>query len=129
MVILVILYGDMLRLPHFQTFKQFIQRGLIFVIVLMHFPRPQKFHYHREVLLFFRCLVFQIKDQRQKKHGRRRIPERIVALAPFRRGGFKQVGHKPLHIIVILQIDKGIVTIAFLHVDQIQHPDVIAFRF
>ena len=37
-----------------------------------------------------------------------------------------QVGHKPLHIVVVPQVDKRVVAVAFLHIQKIQHPHLIA---
>ena len=54
------------------------------------------------------------------------IPKGIVGLTAFRRGAFEQVGHKPLHIVVVPQVDKRIVAVAFLHIQKIQHPHLIA---
>ena len=71
----------------------------------------------------------KIKNQRQQKHLRRLIPERVLRLTAFRCGILKQVRHKALNIIIIPQIDKRIVTVAFLHIDEIDHLDFIALRF
>ena len=40
-VIAVVFQGDMLRVPHFQTVKEFIQRRLKLVVVLPDFPGPE----------------------------------------------------------------------------------------
>ena len=61
----VILQGDMLRIPHFQPFKEDIQRGLVCLVVLPDFPGADHLHDHREVLLLRRGLVVQVEDERQ----------------------------------------------------------------
>jgi hypothetical protein len=38
----------------------------------------------------------------------------------------KEICHQALDIVVALQIDKRVVTMALLHIDQIKHFDVIA---
>ena len=116
----------MVRLPHLQPLKQLVQRRGVFVAVLPHIRRAQHLHDHREVLLVGRCFVFQIEDQRQQEHRCGRVPKGIVGLAAFRRGAFEQVGHKPLHIVVAPQVHKRVVAVAFLHIQKIQHPHLIA---
>ena len=116
----------MVRLPHFQPFKQLVQRRSVFVAVLPHIRRTQHLHDHRKVLLVGRRFVFQIENESQQEHRRGRVPKRIVGLTAFWRGAFEQIGHKPLHIVVVPQVDKRVVAVAFLHVQQIQHPYLIA---
>ena len=69
----------------------------------------------------------QVEDQSQKQHACRRVPEGVLALAALRRGGLKEVGHKPLHVVVIPQVHKGVVTMAAVHIQKVQHPDLIPF--
>ena len=88
----------MVGIPHFQPFKQLVQRRGAFVAVLPHIRRTQHFHDHWKVLLVGWRFVFQIEDQRQQEHRRGGVPKGIVGLAAFRRGAFEQIGHKPLHI-------------------------------
>ena len=116
----------MVRLPHFQPFKQFVQRRGVFVAVLPHICRTQHLHDHRKVLFVGRCFVFQIEDQCQQEHRRSRVPKGIIGLTAFRRGAFEQIGHKPLHIVVVPQVHKRVVAVAFLHVQKIQHTHLIA---
>ena len=61
----VILQGDMLRIPHFQPFKENIQRGLIGLVILSNLPGADHLHDHGEVLLLWRGLVVQVEDERQ----------------------------------------------------------------
>ena len=119
----------MLRVPHFKPVKQFIQRGLELLVVLPHLCRTDHFHNHREVLLIGRGLIVEVEHQRQKQHLRRLIPERVLGLTALGRGVLKQVRYQPLNVVVIAQIDKGIVAMAFLHVDEVNHLNVIAFGF
>ena len=128
-VILVILHGDVVGGTHFQPVKQLVQGGLVGIIVLPYLPGAEHFHDHGEILLIFRRFVPQVKYQRHEEHTGRRIPERIVGLAPFRGGGFEQVRHHLLHIVVGFQIGKGIVAVAFLHVQKVHHLDLIAHPF
>ena len=121
----VILQGDMLRIPHFQPFKENVQRGFVGLVILPDFSGADHLHDHWEVLLLWRGLVVQIKDKRQQKHGRRLIPERVLALRAFRCGVFEEVCHQTLDIVVAAQIHKRVVAMAFLHVDEIQHLDVV----
>jgi len=76
-------------------------------------------------LLVGRRFVFQIENESQQEHRRSRVPKGIIGLTAFRRGAFEQIGHKPLHIVIVSQIDKRIIAVAFLHVQQIQHPHLI----
>ena len=75
---------------------------------------------------FLRRFIVQIEDQCQKQHGSSLVPEGILGLAALGRGIFEQVGDKPLDVVICFQIDKWIVAMAFLHVDQIQHLNVIS---
>ena len=70
----------MLWVYHFQTVKQLVQRAYIAVIVLSDFACTEQLHNHREILLVWRCFIFQIEHQSQKQHTRRRIPERVLRL-------------------------------------------------
>ena len=126
MIVLVILDCNMVRLSHFQPFKKLIQRRGVFVAVLPHIRRTQHLHDHRKVLLVGRRFVFQIENERQQKHRCCRIPKGIVGLTAFRRGAFEQIGYKPLHIVVVPQVHKRVVAVAFLHVQKIQHTHRIA---
>lgn len=57
----------------------------------------------------------QSKQESDKKHTRRSIPKRIIGLRAFRGGTLKKVGHKALNIVVVSEIDKRVVAMAFLH--------------
>ena len=128
-VILVILHSDVIRGAHFQPVKQFVKRRLVGIIILPHLPGSEHLHNHGEILLILRRFVPQIKHQRHEEHTGRSIPERVVGLAPFRSGGFEKVRHHLLHIVVGFQIGKGIVAMAFLHVQKVHHLDLIAHPF
>ena len=116
----------MLRVTHFQPFKQLVQRRHIFVVVLPYLSGAYHLHDHREVLLVLRRFVMQIEHQRQEQHRRRLIPKRVLALTALRRGVLKQVCHKALNVVVIPQIDKGVVAMALVHIDKVDHLDVVA---
>ena len=83
----------MIGVPHFQPLKQFIQWGLIGVIVLPDFSSPQHFHNHGEILFLLRRFIKQIEDDGGQQHGCRRVPEGIVGLASLGGSGFEQAGH------------------------------------
>ena len=70
----------MLRVPHFQAVKEFIQRRLKLVVVLPDFPGPYHLHDHREVLFIGRGFIVEIEHQRQQEHLRRLIPKRVLRL-------------------------------------------------
>ena len=125
-VLLVILHGDMRRIPHFQPFKKHIQRREIAVVVLSDLSGPEHFHDHREILLLRRGLVIEIIDQRREKDGCGGIPEGVLRLCALGRCRLKEIRHQHLNLVVIGQIDEGVIAVAFLHVQQIQHPDIIA---
>ena len=117
----------MLWVFHLQTVKQFVKGTDIAVVILFDFSCTQKLHNHRKILLVLWCFVFQIEHQSQKQHTRRRIPERVLRLASFGRGRLEEIGHKPLHIVIAFQIDKGIVTMALVHIDKVKNTHLIAF--
>ena len=125
-VLLVILHGDMLRIPHFQPFKEHIQRREIAVVVLPDLSGPKHLHNHWEILFLRWGLVIEIIDQRREKNGCGGIPEGVLRLCALGRCRLKEIRHQHLHLIVVGQIDEGVIAVAFLHVQQIQHPDIIA---
>ena len=128
-VVLVILHRDVVGGTHFQPVKQLIQRGLVGIIILPHFTGPEHFHHHGEIFLVLRCFIMKVEHQRHEKHTGRRIPEGVVTLAPFGGGGFEQVCHHLLHIVVVLEISERIVAVAFLHVQKVNHLDLIPLPF
>jgi hypothetical protein len=74
-----------------------------------------------------RGLIMEIKDQGQKEHLRRLVPEWVLsALTVLWCGVLKEVGHKTLDIVIVAEIDKRVVAMAFLHVDEVNDPDYIA---
>ena len=125
-VLLVILHGDMLRIPHFQPFKEHIQRRKIAVVVLPDLSGPKHLHDHREILFLRRGLVIEIIDQRREKDGCGGIPEGVLRLCALGRCRLKEIRHQHLYLVIIGQIDEGVIAVAFLHVQQVQHPDIIA---
>ncbi len=119
----------MLRVPHFQTVKEFIQRRLKLVVVLPDFPGPYHFHDHREVLFIGRGFIVEIEHQRQQEHLCRLIPKGVLALTALGRGVLEQVRHQPLDVVVAAEIDKRVVAVAFLHVDKVDHLNVVPLGF
>ena len=105
----------MVGISHLQPLKQLVQRRGVFVAVLPHIRRAQHLHDRRKILLVGRRFVFQIENESQQEHRCGRVPKGIVGLAAFRRGAFEQVGHKPLHIVVVPQVDKRVVAVALFH--------------
>ena len=57
------------------------------------------------------------------------IPEQVLGLAPLGGCILKEVGHKPLDIVIGLQIHEGVIAMAFLHVDEIQYFDGVSPLF
>ena len=70
--------------------------------------------------------MVEIVDQRRQQHGCRGVPKRVIGLAALGRGCLEQIRHQHLHLVVIGQIDEGVIAVTFLHVQQIQHPDLIS---
>ena len=119
----------MLRISHFKPVEQLVQGRLKLLVVLPHLCRSDHLHDHREVLFIGWGLIVEIEHQRQEQHLRRLIPKGVLGLAALWRGVLKQVRHQTLNVIVTAQVDKGVVTMAFLHVDEVDHLNVIAFGF
>ena len=129
MIVLVILHGNVVGVPHFQPLKEFIQGRLIGVIIFPDFTSTKHFHDHWKVLFFLRCFIEKIEDDGRQQHGCRRIPEGILGLAPLGGGCFEQIRDQLLHIVIRVQIGKGIEAMAFLHGEKIQHLDLITPHF
>ena len=117
----------MVGLFHFQPIKKLVHRGLVLLVLLPHLRRPEQLHHCGEVLFLGRGLVLEVQDKGHEQHGGRCVPKGVVGLAVLGGGGFKQVGHQTLDVVVVPQIDKGVVAEALLHIEQIQHTDLIAF--
>ena len=128
MIALVILQRDVLRVPKLQPLEENVQRRHVLVVVLLHAAAADHVHDHGEVLLVGRGLIVQVEDQGQEQHGRRLVPEGVLRLGALGRRIFEQVRHQPLNIVVVPQIDEGIVAVAFLHVDQIDDLDLVPLR-
>ena len=71
----------------------------------------------------------EVEHQRQQKHGRGLVPERVLALGAFRCGVLEKVGDKALNVVVVSQIDERVVAMAFLHVDEVDHLNVVTLGF
>ena len=69
----------------------------------------------------------QVENQRQQKHGSCLVPKRILALRSLWRCVLKQVCYQALNIIVVTQINEGVITVALRHVDKVDYADIITF--
>ena len=124
----IVFQGNMLRAVLLQLFEQGVQRRNMVFIILLDLAVADHVHNHGEVLLVGRRFIVQIEHQRQKEHGRRLIPEGVLRLTALWRGVLEQVRHKPLNVVVTLQINKGIVAMTLSHVDEVNHLDYISLR-
>ena len=125
----IVFQGDVLRTSVLQLLEQDIQRRDVVFVILLDLAVADHIHDHGEVLFLLRRFVVQIEHQRQQEHRRCLIPERVLRLTALRRGVLEQVRYQPLNVVVVPQIDKGIVAMAFLHVDKVNHLDLIALCF
>ena len=50
-------------------------------------------------------------------------------MAPLGRGSLDQVVHQLQRVLLISEIAEGVVSIGLIEIDQIQHPNFIAFAF
>ena len=116
----------MLRVPFLQSFKQLIENGLVFLVVLLHIAGSDHLHDHREVLLIGRSLIMEIADKGLEQHGCRLIPERVLCLRSFGCCILKEVCGKPLNIIIAADIHEWVVAMAFLHINEVKDFDLIA---
>ena len=71
----------------------------------------------------------QIKHQCFQQNLRHLIPKGVVAVCAFRRGTLKQVGYKLLHVVIVPQIYKRVITMAFRHIDKIKYAYLITALF
>ena len=117
----IVFQGDVIRFVLLQLLKQNVQRRLEPVVILPHLSGADQLQNHGEVLLLRRSLVAQIEHQRHQQHHGGLIPERILALTALGRGILKDIRDHALHVVVIAEIDKRIVAMAALHVDQIDN--------
>ena len=125
----VILQSNVVGIRHLQFRKQFIKRRRSCVLLVLNRTGSEHFHYHCKVLFIFGCFIMKIKYKCKQKHWSRGIPKGVLWLTSFRSGTLKKVRHELLHIVVILQIDKRVIAMAFLHWNQIENTDFIAFAF
>ena len=59
----ILLDRNTLRVPHFQSFKQNVQWGLVILIILFDLSASKHFHDHRKVLFFRWSLMQQIQHK------------------------------------------------------------------
>ena len=114
---------------HFQTLKQNVQGRLVGRVILPHVTGSQHFHNHREVLFLRRCFVKEIIHQGFQQNLRHLIPKGVVTVCAFRRGTLKQIGYKLLHVILVPQIYKRVITMAFRHIDKVKYAYLITALF
>ena len=69
----------------------------------------------------------KVGDKGFQKHSCHVLPEVIGGFAVLWGGVLHDVGGKPLNVIVVPEIHKGIVAMALFHRDQVKHPDFILF--
>jgi len=119
----------MLRLPHGQPLKQLVQGALVGLVLFPDLGGGDHLHDHREVSLILRRFVEQVENKRLQKRGFGAFPKGVVGVAALGRGVADQVGDELQHILVVLQISKGVVAVGEVHVDQVQHLDGIAPGF
>ena len=50
-------------------------------------------------------------------------------MAVLRRSGLDEIVHQPEGVLFIPDVPEGVIAIAFLQVDKVQHPDVVTFAF
>ena len=71
----------------------------------------------------------EVVDKGFQKHRRSLIPEWILRLTAFWRRVLKEVCGKTLNIVIAVQVNEGVITMALFHVDKVKNLYVIALFF
>ena len=124
-VVVIPFHGDVVRLPVLQLLEQHIQRRNKVLVLLLDGAVAEHVHDHVEIPLLRRGLVVEVEDQSQQEHLRGVVPEGLLGLGPLRRGVQEQIRDQLDHVVVLVQVHKGIVAVASLHVEQVDHLDDI----
>ena len=82
---------------------------------------------HFKILLLRRCFVDQVQNESRIQRDLGTLPKRIVLLCAFRRGVFYEVVDQFHHILIVLDVGKGIEAVRPGRVDQVEYLDDIAF--
>ena len=62
----------------------------------------------------------EITDKSLEQHRRRLIPEWVLRLRAFGRCVLKEVGSKPLNVVIAADIHERVVAMAFLHINEVK---------
>ena len=60
---------------------------------------------------------------------RRLIPKGVLALTALGRGVLEQIRDQTLDVVVAAEVDKRVIAVAFLHVDKVDHLNVVPLGF
>ena len=83
-------------------------------------------HDHGEVLFILRGLLEQHEDDGLEERCLGLGPEGITLMAALRGGSLDEIVHQLEGVLLVPQIAEGVVAVALLQVDQIEHPDLIS---
>ena len=128
-IVAVIFQCNMVGTSFGKTGKQSVKRRHKSIVILLNFSGAYHLHNHREILFFGRRFVVQIENKCQQQHHCRLIPKRVLRLTAFWRGVLKNIRDKLLNIIIRMKINKRVIAIALIHIDEIKNFDVITFCF
>ena len=123
-----------LVLPHryavrpvlFYGLEEQVQGRDILLVLLLHLGVFQYPHDHGEVLFILRGLLEQHEDDGLEERCLGLGPEGITLMAALRGGSLDEIVHQLEGVLLVPQIAEGVVAVALLQVDQIEHPDLIS---
>ena len=126
LVVMIPFHGDVVRFPVLQFLEQHVQRRNKVLVLLLDGAVAEHVHDHVEIPLLRRGFIVEVEDQGQQEHLRGVVPEGLLGLGPLRRRIQKQICDQSDNVIVLAQIHKGVIAVASLHVEQVDHLDDVA---
>ena len=122
-----------LVLPHRYAVRSILFYGLeeqvqgrdVLFVLLLHLGVFQYPHDHGEILFILRGLLEQHEDDGLEERRLGLGPEWVGLMTAFRGGGLDEIVHQLESVLLVPQIAEGVVAVALLQVDQIEHPDLV----
>ena len=71
----------------------------------------------------------EIADKGFQKHSRSLIPKRVLCLTAFGSCILKEVCGKTLNIVIAVKVNKGVITMAFFHIYEVENLYFITLFF
>ena len=119
----------MVRLLFLQRAEKHIERAAILVIILPHFGKVHHVEHCLEVSFLRRRFTDEIEHQRRIQCNFSLFPKRVIAGSVARRGILNEIVNERQHILLIVNINKGVIAIRLTRINKIEYLHIIPFVF